>query len=73
MEFYHLLQIMLVNLRKEILPFIPKAEDSNDDCSDIIVVSESMAFAAHNEDANVALVGHMYVCKSTNFAVAFGI
>lgn len=55
-----LLQIMLVNLRKEILPFIPKADDTNDDCSDILVVSESMAVAAHNEDANVALLGHTY-------------
>ncbi|KAL2234682.1 UNVERIFIED_CONTAM: hypothetical protein Sindi_1200400 [Sesamum indicum] len=57
------LQIMLLNFRKEILPFIPKAEesssiDTNDDCSDILVVSDSMAVAAHNEDANVALVGH---------------
>lgn len=55
-----LLQIMLVNLRKEILPFIPKADDTSDDCSDILVVSESMAVAAHNEDANVVLLGHTY-------------
>ncbi|CAI9755493.1 unnamed protein product [Fraxinus pennsylvanica] len=47
------------------LPFVPKTvEDSkndyniNDDCSDILVVSDSMVIAAHNEDANVALVGH---------------
>lgn len=33
----------------------------NDDCSDILVVNGSMAIAAHNEDANVALVGHTYV------------
>ncbi|XP_020550395.1 uncharacterized protein LOC105159018 [Sesamum indicum] len=62
------LQIMLLNFRKEILPFIPKAEqsssiDTNDDCSDILVVSDSMAVAAHNEDANVALVGHTYLIK----------
>ncbi|KAH6801844.1 hypothetical protein C2S51_033290 [Perilla frutescens var. frutescens] len=50
---------------KEILPFIPKADDTNDDCSDILVVSESMAVAAHNEDANVALVGHTYLIKGT--------
>ncbi|KAI3453781.1 hypothetical protein Pfo_010444 [Paulownia fortunei] len=59
------LEIMLLNFRKEILPFISKAEknsmdDTNDDCSDILVVSDSMAVAAHNEDANVALVGHTY-------------
>lgn len=58
------LQILLLNFRKEILPSIPKTEecpkeeDINDDCSDILVVSNSMAMAVHNEDANVALVGH---------------
>ncbi|KAL0297557.1 UNVERIFIED_CONTAM: hypothetical protein Sradi_6807800 [Sesamum radiatum] len=62
------LEIMLLNFRKEILPFIPKAEesssfDTNDDCSDILVVSDSMAVAAHNEDANIALVGHTYLIK----------
>ncbi|XP_075476346.1 uncharacterized protein LOC142517782 isoform X1 [Primulina tabacum] len=62
------LEIMLLNFRKEILPFISKAEkdpmdDNNDDCSDILVVNYSMAVAAHNEDANVALVGHTYLIK----------
>lgn len=59
------LQILLLNFRKEILPFIPKTEEIskdfdniNDDCSSVLVVSDSMAVAAHNEDANVALVGH---------------
>lgn len=57
-------QILLINLRKEILAFIQKEgaksanSDTSDDCSDVLVVSESMAIAAHNEDANVALVGH---------------
>nr|GMD05559.1 uncharacterized protein LOC109165739 isoform X1 [Ipomoea batatas]GMD11838.1 uncharacterized protein LOC109165739 isoform X1 [Ipomoea batatas] len=66
------LQILLLNFRKEILPFIrneetqPKGNNKNnnddgDDCSDILVVNDSMAIAAHNEDANVALVGHTYV------------
>ncbi|KAL3844524.1 hypothetical protein ACJIZ3_001927 [Penstemon smallii] len=60
---------MLLNFRKEILPFITSTEnqhiveDVNDDCSDILVVSDSMAIAAHNEDANVALVGHTYLIK----------
>lgn len=54
---------MILNFRKEILPFIPKSEkiedeETIDDCSDILVVSDTMAVAAHNEDANVALVGH---------------
>lgn len=58
-------QVILVNFRKEILPFIPKEddrkEDPDDDCSDILIVSDSIAIAAHNEDANVALLGHTYV------------
>ncbi|KZV20549.1 hypothetical protein F511_34482 [Dorcoceras hygrometricum] len=62
------LDIMLLNFRKEILPFVTKVandpmDDTNDDCSDILVVSDSMAVAAHNEDANVALVGHTYLIK----------
>lgn len=49
-----------MNFRKEILAFIPKEGDAaaSHDCSDVLVVGESMAVAAHNEDANVALVGH---------------
>ncbi|KAF7021846.1 hypothetical protein CFC21_034730 [Triticum aestivum] len=66
-----LLHVILVNLRKEIRPFIPKKdherrEEEDDDCSDILMVSESTAFAAHNEDANVALLGHTYVVKATS-------
>nr|GMC78804.1 Acyl-coenzyme A:6-aminopenicillanic-acid-acyltransferase [Ipomoea batatas] len=72
------LQILLLNFRKEILPFIrneetqPKGNNKNnnddgDDCSDILVVNDSMAIAAHNEDANVALVGHTYLIKATLF------
>lgn len=61
------MQIILINFRKEILPFLPKTElncsltvHTSDDCSDVLVVSDCMAVAAHNEDANVALVGHTY-------------
>ncbi|KAK1275855.1 hypothetical protein QJS04_geneDACA011130 [Acorus gramineus] len=54
------LQLVLLNFRKEILPFLPK-----DDCSDVLVVNKAMAIAAHNEDANVALVGHTYLIKAT--------
>ncbi|KAK8486765.1 hypothetical protein V6N11_000253 [Hibiscus sabdariffa] len=62
------LDIILINFRKEILPFISKTAmnsnaDTADDCSDILIVSDSMAIAAHNEDANVALVGHIYLIK----------
>lgn len=62
-------QVILVNFRKEIRPFIPKKgqdhgrkdEEADDDCSDVLLVSESAAFAAHNEDASPALLGHTYV------------
>ncbi|KAH8513320.1 hypothetical protein H0E87_006562 [Populus deltoides] len=68
--------MILINFRKEILPFLPKSTAANsnadtslyntpDDCSDVLVVSDSMAIAAHNEDANVALVGHTYIIKAT--------
>ncbi|KAF4354793.1 hypothetical protein F8388_017997 [Cannabis sativa] len=68
------LDIILINFRKEILPFIPKTELSNDvptmddisaDCSSVLVVSDSMAIAAHNEDANIALLDHTYLIKGT--------
>lgn len=55
---------MLINFRKEILPFLPTPESirvtSNAaiECSDVLVVDDSMAIAAHNEDASVALLGH---------------
>ncbi|KAK4262844.1 hypothetical protein QN277_028349 [Acacia crassicarpa] len=63
-----LLHILLINFRKEILAFIPKGSqssnvDTSDDCSDVIVVRESMAIAAHNEDANIALLGNTYLIK----------
>ncbi|KAM1535901.1 hypothetical protein FF1_014797 [Malus domestica] len=65
------LDIILINFRKEILPLLPKTTamnqniDTLDDCSDVLVVSDSMAVVAHNEDANVALVGHTYLIKGT--------
>jgi hypothetical protein len=59
------MQIILINLRKEIIPFLPKTTiisnaDTPDDCSDVLIVSDSIAMAAHNEDGNVALLGHTY-------------
>jgi hypothetical protein len=73
--------VILVNFRKELLPFITEEEDqhhhredeaaavaadADDDCSDVLIVGESAAIAAHNEDANVALLGHTYVVKATS-------
>ncbi|KAK1320895.1 hypothetical protein QJS10_CPA03g00239 [Acorus calamus] len=58
--------------KKEILPFLPKTAavqespvTGEDDCSDVLVVNKAMAIAAHNEDANVSLVGHTYLIKAT--------
>jgi hypothetical protein len=58
-------QILLINFKKEILAFVPKEgvksnleDDSSNECSSVLVVGESMAIVAHNEDANVNLVGH---------------
>lgn len=52
-----------MNFRKELLPFVqmqggPQEAVGGEDCSDVLVVNDSLAVAAHNEDANVALVGH---------------
>ncbi|CAN1254213.1 hypothetical protein LINPERPRIM_LOCUS8571 [Linum perenne] len=64
------LDVILINFRKEILPFLPKTVstpyylDTPDDCSDVLVVSDSWAIATHNEDANIALVGHTYLIKA---------
>uniref|UniRef100_A0A7N2QYY1 Uncharacterized protein n=1 Tax=Quercus lobata TaxID=97700 RepID=A0A7N2QYY1_QUELO len=49
-------------------PLLPKTTiitnvDSPDECSVVLIVSDSMAMAAHYEDANVALVGHTYLIK----------
>ncbi|KAL6850113.1 hypothetical protein ACP4OV_020740 [Aristida adscensionis] len=72
-----LLHVILVNFRKEILPFIPKEggrdglpekeeeEEADVDCSDVLIVSESTAIAAHNEDGSVALIGHTYLVMAT--------
>ncbi|KAG9447308.1 hypothetical protein H6P81_013436 [Aristolochia fimbriata] len=65
-----LLDILLLNFRKEILPLIPDcakitADTMSQDCSDVLIVNDSMAIAAHNEDANVALVGHVYLIRAT--------
>ncbi|TVU22931.1 hypothetical protein EJB05_32652, partial [Eragrostis curvula] len=69
-----LLHVILVNFRKEIQPFIPKddsghgqeeEEEADADCSDVLIVSDSTAIVAHNEDGNVALRGHTYLVRAT--------
>ncbi|XP_068666595.1 uncharacterized protein [Aristolochia californica] len=65
-----LLDILLLNFRKEVLPLVPDCaqitEDTmSQDCSDVLIANDSMAIAAHNEDANVALIGHVYLIRAT--------
>ncbi|KAJ8645990.1 hypothetical protein MRB53_007738 [Persea americana] len=64
------LHILLLNFRREILPFLPKTKLStsittSDDCSDVLIVNDTMAIAVHNEDANIALINHVYLIKAT--------
>ncbi|KAG0463947.1 hypothetical protein HPP92_019589 [Vanilla planifolia] len=65
-----LLDLVLLNFRKEILPFVPKVErtdlqeEASNDCSDVLLVNESLAVAAHNEDGNGALIGHGYMIRA---------
>lgn len=40
-------------------------EEADGDCSDVLIVSESTAIAAHNEDGDVALLGHTYLVRAT--------
>eukprot|EP01018_Ginkgo_biloba_P015297 Gb_10773 [translate_table: standard] len=63
-------KVLLLNFRKEIIPFLPKkmptAEVGNaEECSDVLVVNNSMALVVHNEDANVSVLGHVYLIKAT--------
>ncbi|XP_038886333.1 uncharacterized protein LOC120076545 isoform X2 [Benincasa hispida] len=60
------LEIILLNFRREILPFIQDEAsivDCTDDCSDLLIVSDSLALAAHNEDASFGLSGYTYLIK----------
>ncbi|KAL9230976.1 hypothetical protein vseg_006257 [Gypsophila vaccaria] len=66
--------LILLNLREEILPFVAKEEgvnipvpedaDAPDECCDVLVIRDAMAIAAHSEDANVSVVGHTYLIKA---------
>ncbi|XP_078431661.1 uncharacterized protein LOC144703361 [Wolffia australiana] len=60
------LELLLLNFRKEIMPFVAASPTDicNDDCSDVLLASPDVALVAHNEDANVALVGHTYLVKA---------
>ncbi|XP_024528276.1 uncharacterized protein LOC9630912 isoform X1 [Selaginella moellendorffii] len=62
------LELLLLNLRKEIFPFLPtevaKARDVNleaVECSDILVCRPDLTVVAHNEDADVSVEGHAFL------------
>lgn len=56
-------KVFLINMRKEIAPFLAtpiKREKVGeaDQCSTILLNTESLAVIAHNEDADVSLLNH---------------
>uniref|UniRef100_A0A7I4EMF7 Peptidase C45 hydrolase domain-containing protein n=1 Tax=Physcomitrium patens TaxID=3218 RepID=A0A7I4EMF7_PHYPA len=60
------IQVFLINMRKEIAPFLAtpiKREKVGeaDQCSTILLNTESLAVIAHNEDADVSLLNHAYL------------
>ncbi|KAG7015933.1 hypothetical protein SDJN02_21037, partial [Cucurbita argyrosperma subsp. argyrosperma] len=62
-----LLEIIVLNFRREILSCIQDEAsivDCTDECSDVLVVSDSLALAAHNEDALFGLSGYTYLIKA---------
>ncbi|XP_057828032.2 uncharacterized protein LOC131039339 isoform X1 [Cryptomeria japonica] len=64
------LQVLLLNFRKEIAPFLPEkipaSELANaEECSDNLVLNSSTALVVHNEDASISVIGHVYLVKAT--------
>lgn len=64
------LQVLLLNFRKEIASFLPKKMSTSEvgnaeECSDVLVINNSMALVVHNEDANVSVLGHVYLVKAS--------
>ncbi|KAI5076774.1 hypothetical protein GOP47_0008839 [Adiantum capillus-veneris] len=63
-----LLEVLLLNFRKEVLPFLPSNCTSQvchgEECSDISVCS-SVAVLGHNEDANVSVKGHVFLVHAS--------
>lgn len=59
-----LLEVLLLNFRKEVSPFLPTKAmgkvGSAEECSDVLVCN-SIALIAHNEDANVSVKDHVYL------------
>ncbi|KAG0567381.1 hypothetical protein KC19_7G131100 [Ceratodon purpureus] len=60
------LQVLLINMRKEVAPFLPSLIQRQkvgeaDQCSTILLNTESLAVIAHNEDADISLLNHAYL------------
>lgn len=53
-------------MRKEVAPFLPSPIQRGkvgeaDQCSTILLNDESLAVIAHNEDADISLLHHLYM------------
>ncbi|KAH9544505.1 hypothetical protein CY35_13G124600 [Sphagnum magellanicum] len=60
------LQVLLINMRKEIAPFLPTKTSSEklgdaDQCSTVLLHSDNLSLIAHNEDAHVSILDHVYL------------
>ncbi len=60
------LQVLLINMRKEIAPFLPTKTSSEklgdaDQCSTVLLHSDNLSLIAHNEDAHVSILDHVYI------------
>ncbi|CAK9202866.1 unnamed protein product [Sphagnum troendelagicum] len=60
------LQVLLINMRKEIAPFLPTKTSSEklgdaDQCSTVLLHSDNLSLIAHNEDAHVSILNHVYL------------
>jgi hypothetical protein len=57
------LQLLLINLRKEVGSFLPQKAviiaGQADQCSDVLLCREDLAVMAHNEDADKSLKDHV--------------
>lgn len=72
-DVYEYVQIILVNLKREIIPFLKDKVgevtifECADDCTDLHIVSDNLAIGAHNEDAYYAMAGHEYITSHKLF------
>lgn len=62
-----LLEVLLLNFRKEVMPFVPNCTSQvyhAEECSDISICN-SVAALGHNEDANVSVKDHVFLVHAS--------